>query len=75
MKNQRFFNQRIYTVAQSLLAMKKGKVSYMKSNWKSQVAKVTGTNPKFDRKVLTMKKSWDEVSSLLNSSVKKKKKK
>jgi hypothetical protein len=47
----------------------------MKSNWKSQVAKVTGTNPKIDRKVLKMKKSWDEVSSLLNSSVKKKKKK
>lgn len=47
----------------------------MKSNWKSQVAKVTGTNPKFDRKVLKMKRSWDEVSNLLNSSVKKKKKK
>jgi hypothetical protein len=47
----------------------------MKSNWKSQVAKVTGTNMKFDRKVLKIKKSWDEVSSLLNGSVKKKKKK
>ena len=47
----------------------------MKSNWKSQAAKVTGTNPKFDRKVLKMKRSWDEVSNLLNSSMKKKKKK
>ncbi len=47
----------------------------MKNNWKSQVARVTGTNPKFDRKVLKMKKSWDEVSSILNSGAKKKKKK
>jgi hypothetical protein len=46
----------------------------MKS-WKSQVAKVTGMNPKFDRKVLRLKKSWDEVSNLLNSVAKKKKKK
>lgn len=47
----------------------------MKKGWKSQIAKVTGTNPKLDRKILRMKKSWDEVSGILNSSAKKKKKK
>ena len=46
----------------------------MKRNWKSQVAKVTGTNQKLDRKVLKMKRSWDEVSDLLNTGMKKKKK-
>lgn len=47
----------------------------MKKGWKSQIAKVTGANPKLDRKVLKMKRSWDEVSGILNSSGKKKKKK
>jgi hypothetical protein len=45
----------------------------VKKNWKSQVAKVTGTNQKLDRKALKLKKSWDEVSNLLNTGVKKKK--
>lgn len=46
----------------------------MKKNWKSKVAKATGGNRSFDRKVLKMKSSWDEVESILNTTVKTKKK-
>ncbi len=46
----------------------------MKKNWKSKVAKVTGGNQNFDKKIMKMKSSWDEVEGILNSSVKKKKK-
>jgi hypothetical protein len=47
----------------------------MKKNWKSQIARATGNNHKFNRKVLKLKSSWDEVEGILNSSVKKKKRK
>jgi len=46
----------------------------MKKSWKHQIARMTGTNYKFNRKVLQLKSSWDEVSKLLNTSVQKKKK-
>jgi hypothetical protein len=46
----------------------------MKKNWKSKVAKATGGNPNFDKRVLKLKSSWDEVEGILNSTVKKKKK-
>ncbi len=47
----------------------------MSKGWKSQIAKITGTNPKVDRKILRIKKSWDEVAGILNKGTKKKKKK
>lgn len=46
----------------------------MKKNWKFKVAKVTGGNRNFDRKIMKLKASWDEVEGILNSSMKKKKK-
>jgi hypothetical protein len=52
----------------------KSGVIVVKKNWKSQIAKVTGANRKLDQKVLQLKKSWDEVSGLLNIDTKKKKK-
>lgn len=45
----------------------------MKKGWKSQVAKVTGGNPKLDKKVMKLKASWDEVESLLNNNGRRKK--
>lgn len=46
----------------------------MKNTWKSKVAKATGSNRSLDRKILKLKKSWDEVEDILNKSVKKKRK-
>jgi hypothetical protein len=46
----------------------------MKKNWKSQIAKATGGNQKLDKKVMSLKSSWDEVEGILNKAVKKKKK-
>lgn len=51
----------------------KGVVSMSKS-WKSKVAKATGGNRNLDRKIMKMKRSWDEVEDILNKAVKKKKK-
>jgi len=45
----------------------------MKKTWKSKIAKATGGNRTLDRKVMRLKASWDEVESILNNSVKKKK--
>ncbi len=45
----------------------------MKPNWKYKVAKMTGANRGIDKKIFQLKSSWDEVSNMLNSSVKKKK--
>jgi hypothetical protein len=45
----------------------------MKPNWKYKVAKATGGNRSIDKKILKLKSSWDEVETILNSSVKKKK--
>ncbi|MBB2181280.1 hypothetical protein H0486_00015 [Lachnospiraceae bacterium MD1] len=47
----------------------------MKKNWKWKVAKITGGNYKLDKKIMKLKSSWDEVDNLLNSSLKKGKKK
>jgi len=47
----------------------------MKKNWKSQIARLTGNMRKLDKKILLLKKSWDEVEDILNKSVKIKKKK
>ncbi len=47
----------------------------MKKNWRFKVAKVTGGNQKIDRKFMKLKSSWDEVEGMLNSSVKKRKRK
>jgi len=47
----------------------------MKKDWKAKLARITGRNPKLDRKILQLKKSWDEVEDMLNKSVKIKKKK
>lgn len=44
----------------------------MKNNWKYKLSRVTGGNPKLDRKILKLKSSWDEVEKMLNSSTKKK---
>lgn len=47
----------------------------MKKDWRFKVAKVTGGNQKIDRKFMKLKSSWDEVEGMLNSSVKKRKRK
>lgn len=46
----------------------------MKKNWKSQIAKATGSNHKLNKKVLRLKASWDEVEGILNNAQKRKKK-
>jgi len=46
----------------------------VKKSWKSQVARATGGNHKLDKKVISLKSSWDEVEGILNKAVKKKKK-
>lgn len=54
--------------------VKKGRgCALMKPNWKYKVAKMTGANRGIDKKIFQLKSSWDEVSNMLNSSVKKKK--
>ncbi|NLL74051.1 MAG: hypothetical protein GX237_11065 [Clostridiales bacterium] len=45
----------------------------MKKDWKYKVAKITGGNYKLNKKVMGLKKSWDEVEGILNGSQKKKK--
>jgi hypothetical protein len=45
----------------------------MKKTWKSSIARATGNSHKLNKKILKLKTSWDEVESMLNSSVKKKK--
>lgn len=51
----------------------KGRVSTVKKNWKSKIAKMTGENRKLNKKVIRLKASWDEVEDILNKSVKRKK--
>jgi len=46
----------------------------MKKSWKYKVAKATAANYKLNKKILRIKASWDEVSSILNGAVDKKKK-
>lgn len=45
----------------------------MKKTWKYKIAKVTGSNYKLNKKVMQIKRSWDEVEEILNGSTKKKK--
>lgn len=45
----------------------------MKNTWKLQISKITGNYPKIDKKLFRIKKSWDEVSGILNTGKKKKK--
>lgn len=46
----------------------------MKRSWKYKIAKATGANQKLNKKILRIKASWDEVNSILNGAVNKKKK-
>ncbi len=46
----------------------------MKNNWKSKIARATGSNRNLDKKIMKMKSSWDEVEKMLNTATKKKKK-
>lgn len=46
----------------------------MKKNWKYKLAKITGSNYKLNKKVMQLKKSWDEVEGILTQVSKKKKK-
>lgn len=44
----------------------------MGKTWKQKVARATGSNHKLDRKILQLKRSWDEVEGILNHAVKRK---
>ncbi|CUH93911.1 hypothetical protein [Herbinix luporum] len=46
----------------------------MKKKLKYKIAKITGSNYKLNKKVMQLKRSWDEVEAMLNGAVKKKKK-
>ncbi len=46
----------------------------MKLSVKQRIAKVTGSHMEIDKKFMDMKKSWDEVDKLLESTSKKNKK-
>lgn len=46
----------------------------MKKTWKQMVAKKTANYRNLDKRALTMKSSWDEVSKLLDGAVTKKRK-
>lgn len=46
----------------------------MKKSWKQKVAKATGSNYKLNKKVMQIKRSWDEVEDIVNGTSKKKKK-
>ncbi|CRZ35674.1 hypothetical protein DFR55_1235 [Herbinix hemicellulosilytica] len=46
----------------------------MKKNWKYKIAKITGSNYKLNKKVMKLKRSWDEVEEILNKATKTKKK-
>ncbi len=44
----------------------------MKKGIKWKIAKATGSNYKLNKKALQLKRSWDEVESILNGAVKRK---
>lgn len=46
----------------------------MSQKWKYKVARATGSNYKLNKKIMQLKRSWDEVEGMLNGSVKKKRK-
>jgi hypothetical protein len=45
----------------------------MRNDWKYKIAKITGCNYALNHKIMKLKRSWDEVECILNSSMKKKK--
>lgn len=45
----------------------------MSKKWKYKMAKATGSNYKLNKKVMQLKRSWDEVEGILNEAVKSKK--
>lgn len=47
----------------------------MKKNWKYKLAKITGSNYKLNKKIMQLKRSWDEVEGILNQAAKNNKKK
>jgi len=47
----------------------------MKRDWKYKLAKITGSNYKLNKKIMRLKRSWDEVESILNQVSKKNNKK
>lgn len=58
------------------MCSKKGMVITIKrSSIKYKICKYTATNYKLNKKVLKLKRSWDEVEAILNSAVNKKKNK
>ncbi|HHU70592.1 MAG TPA: hypothetical protein GXZ21_00990 [Clostridiales bacterium] len=44
----------------------------MKRSLKNRMAKATGTNYKLNKKIIRLKRSWDEVEGIINGSIKKK---
>ena len=42
----------------------------MKQKWKSKLARATAGNYKLNKKIMRIKRSWDEVESILNGSAK-----
>ncbi len=46
----------------------------LKKSWKSKLAQATNGNQELNKKALQMRKSWDEVEKLLQSSGKANKK-
>ena len=45
----------------------------MNQKLKHKMARATGSNYKLNKKVMQLKRSWDEVEGMLNGQVKKKK--
>lgn len=45
----------------------------MRKKWKHKMAKATGRNYKLNKKIMQLKRSWDEVEGIINGSVKNKK--
>lgn len=43
-------------------------------SWKQKVARATGSNYKLNKKIMQIKRSWDEVEGILNKAAKKKRK-
>lgn len=45
-----------------------GRLENMKKNLKTTIAKATSGNVELNKKAVNMKKSWDEVSGILNTA-------
>lgn len=45
----------------------------MKKKLKNKISRATGCNYKLNKKILQLKRSWDEVECILNNVVNKKK--